>query len=39
MVILSDPGDVLPVWMVAYCALFREISYGNGINLEGGINA
>jgi hypothetical protein len=34
-VILSDPGDVLPVWRVAYCASSREISTGNGIGLRG----
>jgi hypothetical protein len=35
---LSDPGDVLPVWMGAYCASSREILCENGIDLEGEIS-
>jgi hypothetical protein len=32
---LSDPGDVLPVLRVAYCASSREILCVSGIDLGG----
>jgi hypothetical protein len=34
-VILSNPGDILPVLRVAYCTLSKEILSGNGIDLGG----